>query len=105
VTAVAGRAGSGPARGDGPPDLGSAVRVALGHLVDLTHPSEAVRDGRVDRMLRDALESPASARFAEAVGAVRTACAYLAAGELEDAYLALRTALDRLPRRATGPAS
>lgn len=96
---MAGRPGSDPVRGDGPPDLGAAVRMALRHLVDLTVPTEAVRDGRVDRMLRDALESPASARFVDAVGAARTACAYLAAGELEDAYLALRTALDRLPRR------
>ena len=99
MTAVAGRPGGGRARDDGSPDLGSVVRVALGHLADLTAPTEAVLDGRVDRMLRDAVESPTGARSADAVGAVRTACAYLAAGELEDAYLALRTALDRLPRR------
>ena len=36
----------------------------------------------------------------EAAAAVRTACAHLAATELEDAYLALRAAFDRLPRRA-----
>lgn len=35
----------------------------------------------------------------EVATAVRTACAHLAASEFEDAYLALRAAFDRLPRR------
>lgn len=92
---------------DGPPELGAAIRAALGYLVDLTDPPAAVRDGRVDRMLRAALHVQDGAlaipgrrsAMDEVAAAVRTACAHLAATELEDAYLALRTAIDRLPRR------
>jgi hypothetical protein len=40
----------------------------------------------------------------EVAAAVRTACAHLAAAELEDAYLALRAAVDRLPRRVPAAA-
>lgn len=91
---------------DGPPDLGAAVRAALGYLSDLSVPPEAVRDGRVDHMLRSALAAlGGGVRIPgqrtptdEAAAAVRTACAHLAAAELEDAYLALRAAVDRLPR-------
>jgi hypothetical protein len=90
----------------GPPDLGAAVRAALGYLADLSVPAPAVRDGRVDHMLRSALTAQGAAatlpghRTAadEAAAAVRTACAHLAAAELEDAYLALRAAVDRLSR-------
>ncbi|PVY95886.1 hypothetical protein [Actinomycetospora cinnamomea] len=86
---------------DGPPELGAAIRAALGHLADLTDPPPAVRDGRLDRMLRAALHAQDGHRapMEEVAAAVRTACAHLAATELEDAYLALRTAIDRLPRR------
>jgi hypothetical protein len=90
----------------GPVDLGAAVRAALGYLTDLRVPAPAVRDGRVDHMLRSALTAHGAAAMApgqrratnEAAAAVRTACAHLAAAELEDAYLALRAAVDRLPR-------
>lgn len=96
---------------EAPPDLASAVRAAIGYLGDLNDPPEAVRDGRLDRMLRASVESylGGAARgegrrtaLDEAAAAVRTACAHLAATELEDAYLALRAAFDRLPRRG-GP--
>ena len=107
ATVRPGPSGDGAARrGDeAPPELGAAVRAALGYLADLTDPPAAVRDGRLDRMLRAALHSHdggASGRrrpMDEVAAAVRTACAHLAATELEDAYLALRTAIDRLPRR------
>ena len=90
-----------------PPELGEAVRAALGALADLSAPSAAVRDGRVDRMLRASLLAHESAQngdgrragLDEVAAAVRTACAHLAVTEFEDAYLALRAALDRLPRR------
>lgn len=90
-----------------PPELGEAVRAALGALADLAAPSAAVRDGRVDRMLRASLQAHESAQngdgrragLDEVAAAVRTACAHLAVTEFEDAYLALRAALDRLPRR------
>jgi hypothetical protein len=96
--------GGGNAR---PPELGEAVRAALGALADLAVPSAALRDGRVDRMLRAALMAHESAHngdghragLDEVAAAVRTACAHLAVTEFEDAYLALRAALDRLPRR------
>ncbi|MDF2975600.1 MAG: hypothetical protein K0S40_328 [Actinomycetospora sp.] len=99
--------GDGAARtAGGPPDLGAAVRAALGYLADLSAPAPAVRDGRVDHMLRSALTAHGGAATVpgqrrptdEAAAAVRTACAHLAAAELEDAYLALRAAVDRLPR-------
>lgn len=95
-----------------PPELGAAIRAALEHLADLTQPPPAVLDGRLDQMLRAAVVShagraaraPANDRgrhaMEEVAVAVRTACAHLAARELEDAYLALRTAADRMPRVA-----
>ncbi|MEJ2886343.1 hypothetical protein [Actinomycetospora aeridis] len=94
-----------------PPELGAAIRAALEHLADLTQPPPAVLDGRLDHMLRTAVVAQAG-RSTRAPGdrhrlamdevavAVRTACAHLAARELEDAYLALRAAADRLPRVA-----
>ncbi|GAA4767931.1 hypothetical protein GCM10023199_56190 [Actinomycetospora chibensis] len=105
-----------PAGGGGnarDPELGEAVRAALGALSDLAAPSDALRDGRVDRMLRAALQAHEAAPgghayrtgLDEVAAAVRTACASLAVTEFEDAYLALRAALDRLPRRGdAGPA-
>jgi hypothetical protein len=113
VTAGTRRAPSAPAgSSDAPPELGAAIRAALGHLADLTDPPEAVRDGRLDRMLRASVQAHladphrnngAGPALDEAAAAVRTACAHLAAGELEDAYLALRAAFDRLPRRSAPP--
>jgi hypothetical protein len=113
VTAVTrGTAAGSAASTDGPPELGAAIRAALGYLADLTDPPEAVRDGRLDRMLRASVQahlaSPhrtngVGAALDEAAAAVRTACAHLAATELEDAYLALRAAVDRLPRRPSPP--
>jgi hypothetical protein len=96
--------GGGNARA---PELGEAVRAALGALADLAVPSAALRDGRVDRMLRASLQAHEAAQngdgrragLDEVAAAVRTACAHLAVTEFEDAYLALRAALDRLPRR------
>lgn len=107
MTAVT-RPGADPASSP-PPELAAAIRAALGHLTDLTDPSPAVLDGRLDQMLRSAVvahtgraappgqdgQRPA---MDEVAVAVRTACAHLAARELEDAYLALRAAADRLPR-------
>ncbi len=57
---------------------------------------------RIDQMLRDALARDLESSGADgegpaaAVPAVRVACAHLAAGDLEDAYLALLTARDLL---------
>ncbi|GLZ46332.1 hypothetical protein Acsp06_25170 [Actinomycetospora sp. NBRC 106375] len=107
MTAVSPRPAAGSSRpSEGPPELGAAIRAALDHLADLANPPEAVRDGRLDRMLRASLDAqlaataPTARRVMEDVAAaVRTACAHLAATELEDAYLALRAAVDRLPRR------
>ncbi|MDD7940250.1 hypothetical protein PHK61_17640 [Actinomycetospora lutea] len=93
-----------------PPELGPAIRAALEHLADLTQPPPAVIDGRLDQMLRAAVVAHGARAgrggateghrlaMAEVAVAVRTACAHLAARELEDAYLALRAAADRLPR-------
>jgi hypothetical protein len=100
--------GEGARPAGDPAELGAAARAALDYLVDLTRPPAAVRDGRVDHMLRAALTVhdstvaiPGQRRsMDEAAAAVRTACAHLAAAELEDAYLALRAAVDRLPRGA-----
>jgi hypothetical protein len=113
VTAVARPAGTADGAPEGVPELGAAIRAALGHLADLSHPPPAVLDGRLDRMLRASLKAQADgspgggaarrdgyrAVMDEVAAAVRTACAHLAAAELEDAYLALRAAVDRLPRR------
>ncbi|GAA4924914.1 hypothetical protein EV188_102911 [Actinomycetospora succinea] len=107
---VATRPGADSTSGQ-PPDLSAAIRAALEHLADLTQPPPAVLDGRLDQMLRAALAAQAARptrgpgdrhRLAmdEVAVAVRTACAHLAARELEDAYLALRAAADRLPRVA-----
>ncbi|MHC1562218.1 hypothetical protein ACR9E3_24915 [Actinomycetospora sp. C-140] len=105
MTAVSPRPATGASRAAGPPELGAAIRVALDHLADLADPPEAVRDGRLDRLLRASVEAHLAAPgriLEDVVAAVRTACAHLAATELEDAYLALRAALDRLPRRPSG---
>lgn len=95
-----------------PPELGAAIRAALGYLADLTDPPSAVHDGRLDGMLRAALTAHPTPTPTGAAGdghqlamdevacAVRAACAHLAANELEDAYLALRAAADRVPRPA-----
>lgn len=47
-------------------------------------------------MLRSALDGPD--RASQSAAGVRAAAAHLGAGEYEDAYPALRTALDYLPR-------
>ncbi|MDD7968691.1 hypothetical protein [Actinomycetospora lemnae] len=93
-----------------PPELPAAIRAGIGYLGDLVDPPAAVLDGRLDRMLRAAVTAHAAhhgrtrgdgrAAMDEAAAAVRTACAHLAARELEDAYLALRAAADRVPRPA-----
>lgn len=107
MTAAA-RPGAGQAQQ--PPELAPAIRTALEHLADLTAPSPAVLDGRLDQMLRAAVVAHTDRVTAvrdghrvamdEAAVAVRTACAHLAAREFEDAYLALRAAADRMPRLA-----
>ncbi|GAA4874979.1 hypothetical protein [Actinomycetospora straminea] len=92
-----------------PPELAAAIRAAIGYLGDLVDPPSAVLDGRLDRMLRAAVtahthqargrgDGDGRVAMDEAAAAVRTACAHLAARELEDAYLALRAAADRVPR-------
>ena len=110
MTATARPTADGHAAGtrtaEDPPELGPAAQAALGYLGDLNDPPAAVRDGRVDDMLRGALYAhdrlvsiPGQRRsMDEVAAAVRTACAHLAATELEDAYLALRAAVDHLPR-------
>lgn len=101
-------AGSVCVHGDEVGGLGAAVHSALHALATLRQPpGGGVVDGRVEQMLRRALaqatptsndplgEDPDQA-LPRAQAAVRAACASLAAGELEDAYLALDTARDSL---------
>lgn len=78
-----------------------AVIVAVTSLDEVDYGASTFAARRhLDRMLRDALD-----RHLERVGddgpvaavpAVRVACAHLAAGDVEDAYLALLTARDLL---------
>jgi hypothetical protein len=89
----------------GPAPLGVAIAVALRVLGDLAHVEAGVADGRLEALLRASLTQHCStARRApdgdtpDPATAVLAACAYLAAGGCEDAYLALRTARDYLPR-------
>jgi hypothetical protein len=79
-----------------PPGLATAIRSGLEHLTDLRRPPATITDGRVEAMLRASLDGPDLPD--PSMAAVRTACAHLAAAEYEDAYLALRTAKDHLPR-------
>ena len=77
-----------------------AVTAAVAALDDVDGTITFAVRRRIDRVLRDAVDSHLE-RFGEsgpveAVPAVRVACAYLAAGDLEDAYLALLTARDLL---------
>lgn len=103
-----GREQGPPSPGDGL-DLAGAVTLALRVLSDLRRPPEAVRDGRLEHLLRASLVVPATSTAphdgdgddaATAAGrvAAMTACAHLAAAAYEDAYLALRTAHDVLDR-------
>jgi hypothetical protein len=94
-----------------PLDLAAAIAVGLRALRDLRDLPAGVEDGRLVEMLRASLAAyrpPLRSRSgtdgdtpaAEAVAAaIRTACAHLATRSFEDAYLALRTAHDFLPRR------
>lgn len=102
----------GPSAGRGGPlDLAAAIAVGLRSLGDLRDPPAEVRDGRLEELLRASVEhyrSPTrtstdgdTPAVDAAISAARTACAYLATRSLEDAYFALRTAHDLLPR---GPA-
>jgi hypothetical protein len=87
--------------GNGPLTLGVAVRVGLRALGNLAQVAEHVTDGRLEALLRSTLTHHGSLTAGTPIGAapdpavaVRAACAYLGAGEYEDAYLALHTALD-----------
>ena len=77
-----------------------AVSAAIAGLDDVDGTVTFAIRRRIDRLLRDAvdghLERIRESGPVEAVPAVRVACAYLAAGDLEDAYLALLTARDLL---------
>jgi hypothetical protein len=93
-----------PAAADAEPlELPTAVVTGIQALGDLRDLPMGVRDGRLERMLRATLDHHRPPRASSATeasaAAVRTACAHLAAGEHEDAYLALCTAYDFLPRR------
>ena len=80
--------------------LAHAVAAAVAGLDDVDGPVPFAVRRRIDRMLRDAvdrhLERVGEGGAVPAVPALRVACAYLAAGDLEDAYLALLTARDLL---------
>lgn len=102
VATGAARDGNGAA---GPPPLALAIVVGLRALGDLAHLPAGVADGRLEALLRASLAQHLSAAGPGSSGndpdpasAVQAACAYLAAGGREDAYLALRTARDLLPR-------
>jgi len=89
-----------------------AVLVALRALGDIAPVAAAVADGRLEGLLRASLAQHCSSNgrgrdrgAPDPATAVLAACAHLAAGAREDAYLALRTARDFLPLgSATGPA-
>lgn len=94
-----------PVPGDAEPlDLATAIVAGLQALGDPHDLPTGVRDGRLEQMLLASLDHHRPPRASSATeastAAVRTACAHLAAGEHEDAYLALCTAYDYLPRRA-----
>lgn len=78
-----------------------AVTAAVASLDEVDGgPATFAARRHLDRMLRDAVDRHL-ARVGEdgpvaAVPAVRVACAHLAAGDVEDAYLALLTARDLL---------
>ncbi|MCD2197945.1 hypothetical protein LQ327_31700 [Actinomycetospora endophytica] len=78
-----------------------AVTAAVASLDEVDYgPSTYAARRHLDQMLRDAvdrhLERVGEDGPVAAVPAVRVACAHLAAGDLEDAYLALLTARDLL---------
>jgi len=108
---VTGAGGDGTSA-EAPPPLGVAVLVALRALGSLAPVAAAVADGRLEALLRASLTRHCSTNghghdghAPDPATAVLTACAYLAAGGREDAYLALRAARDYLPvGSATGPA-
>jgi hypothetical protein len=80
--------------------LARAVAAAVAGLDDVDGPVPFGVRRRIDRMLRDAIDHHVELVGEDgpvaAVPALRVACAYLAAGDLEDAYLALLTARDLL---------
>jgi hypothetical protein len=96
-----------------PLELSTAVVVGLQALGNLRDLPSGVRDGRLERMLRATLAhhrppappegNPGVAPTEASMAAVRTACAHLATREYEDAYLALCTAYDHLPRNPAPP--
>lgn len=97
-------------REPGPLELSTAVVAGLQALRNLRDLPSGVRDGRLEGMLRATLAHhrppstddgarPDTVAADTTMAAVRTACAHLAAQEYEDAYLALCTAYDGLPRR------
>jgi hypothetical protein len=90
----------GRRRGPAAPLL-RAVIAAIATLDDVDYGASTLDVRRhLDRMLRDAvdrhLERVGDAGPVAGVPAVRVACAHLAAGDVEDAYLALLTARDLL---------
>jgi hypothetical protein len=80
--------------------LARAVAAAVGRLSEIDRAGDLAghtQRRRIETLLRDALERHhVLAGPPAAVPAVRVACAYLAAGDVEDAYLALLTARDLL---------
>lgn len=114
------RAGAGPGKATrpatrspgGPPattrwtrtELAATVAASLRALNDPTRPDTRTVARDLETALRAAVEqyrlapdrSAAGPAVAQAAAAARTACAHLAAEDLVDAYLALRTAHDTL---------
>jgi len=92
------RALPGPAARPRSSPLLRPVSAAIGRLDDMDGASALEVRRRIDRMLRDVLDRHLESTddAGAAVPAVRVACAHLAAGDLEDAYLALLTARDLL---------
>lgn len=78
--------------------LRHAVDSAIGRLDGLTGVFDHATRNAVDRRLREALTRHIgrTGENGPAVPAVRVACAHLAAGDLEWAYLTLLTARDQL---------
>ncbi|MFC5061017.1 hypothetical protein [Actinomycetospora atypica] len=77
----------------------SLLRVVVAAVIRLEEVDGAAGHAarrQIDQALRDAVERVGEDGPVAAVPAVRVACAHLAAGDLEDAYLALLTARDLL---------
>lgn len=97
------------------PGLAEVIVMGLRALRDLTAPPSGVTSGDLEHVLRVAAarhetscgppsgDSAVPVPLQNAAVAVRTACAHLSAGDLQDTYLALCAARDALPLELLRP--